>query len=153
MTFFDTEEKLSRAVQKFLRVNPRNAAPVCEDIPLISNQEAWLNIALIKQYHENMSAQASRKLVLDLLKRLGLEGVADKRNLALGDKERFFVKLLRSAMVQNAAILINSPFNMIPQLKNIDPILQALKTIDDLYSSCHIYDYDWMEQKYGALCR
>jgi len=41
----------------------------------------------------------------------------------------------------------------IPPLKNIDPILQALRTIDDLYSSCHIYDYDWMEQKYGALCR
>lgn len=140
-------------MQKFLRTNPRNAAPVCEDVPLISNQEVWLNIALIKQYHENMSAQASRKLVLALLKRLGLEGVADKRNLALGDKERFLVKLLRSAMVRDAAILISRPFNMIPQLKNIDPILQALKTIDDLYFSCHIYDYDWMEQKYGALCR
>jgi ABC-type uncharacterized transport system YnjBCD ATPase subunit len=153
VTFFDTEEKLSRAVQKFLRVNARTAAPVCEDIPLISNQEAWLNIALIKQYHENMSTQASRKLALNLLKRLGLEGVADKRNLALGDKERFFVKLLRSAMVQDAAILINRPFNMIPQLKNIYSIVQALKAIDDLYSSCHIFDYDWMEQKYGALCK
>ncbi len=74
MTFFDTEEKLSRAVQKFLRVNPHNAAPVCEDIPLISNQEAWLNIALIKQYHENMSAQASRKLVLDFAETPGIGG-------------------------------------------------------------------------------
>jgi ABC-type lipoprotein export system ATPase subunit len=153
VTFFDTEEKLSEAVQKFMRAHPFDAAPVSADVPLISNQEVWLNIALIKQYHENMPAKASEKMVLLLLRRFGLERIAYTRDPALNNDERFFVKLLRSAMVQNATILINRPFNMIPQLKNIDPIVQALKTIDDLYSACHIYDYDWLGQKYGALCQ
>ena len=135
-----------------MRANPRNAAPVSADIPLISNQEAWLNIALIKQYHENMPVKTSEKLVLGLLRLLGLERVAHRRNPALSNNERFYVMLLRAAMVQDAAILIDRPFTMIPQLKDVADISEALKKIDDLYASCHIYDYEWMAGKYGALC-
>jgi ABC-type nitrate/sulfonate/bicarbonate transport system ATPase subunit len=122
------------------------------DIPLISNQEVWLNIALIKQYHENMPKEESEHLVLNTLQRLGLARIAYKRNPALSDEERFGAMLLRAAMVREALIIIDRPFKIMPHLKDVNYIFQALEKIEDLYSSCHIYDYKWMAEKYGALC-
>lgn len=152
MKFFESEQALDKGLQKFMRINQRQAAPVSVDIPLISNQEAWLNIALIKQYHENMPKEESEYAVLNTLQRLDLARIAYKRNPALTNDERFYVMLLRAAMVCDAAILIDRPFKIIPHLKDFDGIFQTLNKIDDLYCSCHIYDYEWMADKYGALC-
>jgi ABC-type lipopolysaccharide export system ATPase subunit len=127
------------------------AAPVSVDVPLISNQEVYLNIALIKQYHENMPKQQAQRLAIEYLQRLGLEHIAYIRNPALNPEERFCVMLLRAAMVRDAMIVIDRPFKIIPHLKEIQYIITALKKIDDLFLSCHIYEYKWMEEKYGEL--
>lgn len=58
---------------KFLETNRRQAAPVSIDIPLISNQEVWLNIALIKQYHD-MPREQAEHIAINALQRLGLGG-------------------------------------------------------------------------------
>ncbi len=118
---------------------------------MISNQEVYLNIALIKQYHENMPREEAKRLAIDYLDRLGLCRIADKRNPALNFEERFCVMLLRAAMVKDAIILIDQPFKIIPHLKDTQWLAAALKKIDDLFVSCHIYDYQWMEEKYGEL--
>jgi ABC-type lipopolysaccharide export system ATPase subunit len=110
-----------------------------------------MNIALIKEYHENMPKHQAQRLVLEYLERVGLGHIAYKRNPALNSEERFCVMLLRAAMVQDAMILIDQPFKIIPHLKDIQFITNTLKKIDDLYVSCHIYDYQWMEEKYGEL--
>lgn len=112
-----------------------------------------MNIALIKQYHENMPRSEARQLALDVLKRVDLEPIANRRNPALTPEERFCVMLLRAAMMKNAIIIIDRPFKIIPHLKTAQEIATVLKKIDDLYVSCHIYDYSWMEEKYGDLCR
>lgn len=111
-----------------------------------------MNISLIKEYHENMPKKAAQELAFDGLQRLGLGHIVYKRNPALTPEERFCVMLLRAAMVQDAMIVIDRPFKIIPHLKDIRYITIALKKIDDLYSNCHIYDYKWMEEKYGELC-
>ena len=90
---------------------------------------------------------------MDALSRLGLEHIAGKRNPALSPEERFCAMLLRAAMVKDAMIVIDRPFMIIPHLVNDVYIEDILKKIDDFYLSCHIYDYSWMEEKYGALCR
>lgn len=131
--------------------HPRQAAPVSVDVPLISNQEVYLNIALIKQYHENMPKHQAQQLAVECLQRLDLGHIANRRNPSLTQEERFCAMLLRAAMVQDALLVIDQPFKIIPHLKNIQYVLSALKKIDDLYVSCHIYDYKWMEEKYGAL--
>ena len=110
-----------------------------------------MNISLIKQYHENMRKSEAKQLALDVLKRIGLEHIAFKRNPALSPDERFFVMILRAAMVKNAMVVIDRPFKMVPHLKTASFIPDVLKKIDDLYTSCHIYDYSWMEEKYGDL--
>jgi len=128
-----------------------HAAPVSMDVPLISNQEVYMNIALIKQYHENMPKRRAQRMVVEYLQRLGVGDIAYKRNPVLTQEERFCAMLLRSAMVKDAMILIDQPFKIIPHLKDVQLIVAALKKIDDLYLSCHIYDYKWMEEKYGEL--
>jgi ABC-type uncharacterized transport system ATPase subunit len=129
------------------------AAPVSLDVPLISNQNVLMNIALIKQYHENMPLAQAERIVLGALQRLDLESVAYKRNPDLTTEERFNVMLLRAVMVHDALVIIDRPFKIIPHLNNIDHIYQALKNVEDFYLSCHIYDYEWMAGKYEALSK
>ena len=138
-------------MQRFMETNRWQAAPVSMDIPLISNQNVWMNIALIKQYHENMPIAQVEHIVFSALRRLDLEHIAYKRNPDLTNEERFYVMLLRAAMVRDALVIIDRPFKIIPHLNNIDHIFQALKNIEDFYLSCHIYDYEWMAGKYEAL--
>ncbi|HQP25238.1 MAG TPA: hypothetical protein PLP16_08730 [Smithellaceae bacterium] len=110
-----------------------------------------MNIALIKKYHDNMPRQEAWRLAVDCLGKIGLEHIAYKRNPVLTSEERFGVMLLRAAMVQAAMILIVKPFELIPHLNDIQMVTSMLKTIDELYVSCHIYDYQWMQEKYGDL--
>jgi len=147
----DSEDELNAAFWKALASNRLQTAPVSVDVPLISNQDVWMNIALIKQYHENMPRSQAQKLALHALQRLDLAHIAYKRNPALTTEERFCVYLLRACMVQNAMIIIDRPFKIIPQLRNSSFIFQTLKKVDDFYATCHIYDYKWMADKYGDL--
>lgn len=110
-----------------------------------------MNIALIKKYHENMLPRQAEKLALQALQRLGIEKIADRRNPVLTHEERFCAMLLRAAMVKDAMIVIDQPFKIIPHLPDIQFVINAMKKIDDLYLSCHIYDYRWMKEKYGEL--
>jgi ABC-type uncharacterized transport system YnjBCD ATPase subunit len=134
-----------------METNRRQAAPVSVDVPLISNQDVWMNIALIKQYHENMPRFQAENMVLNALQRLDLAPIANKRNPALTNEERFCVLLLRACMVKDALVIIDRPFKIIPHLKDTDFIFQTLKKIDDFYVTCHIYDYKWMADKYGEI--
>ena len=134
-----------------METNRRQAAPVSVDVPLLSNQDVWMNIALIKQYHENMPRSQAENIVLNVLQRLDLTHIANKRNLSLTNEERFCVFLLRACMVQDALIMIDRPFKIIPHLQDINYIFHTLKKIDDFYLTCHIYDYKWMADKYGEL--
>jgi ABC-type cobalamin/Fe3+-siderophores transport system ATPase subunit len=110
-----------------------------------------MNIALIKQYHENMPRLQAQNIVLEALQRLGLEHIAHKNNSSLTGEELFCVMLLRAAMVRNALVMVANPFKIIPHLQNSEYIFQTLKKIDDFYVTCHIYDYQWMAEKYGEL--
>jgi ABC-type lipoprotein export system ATPase subunit len=121
------------------------------DVPLISNQDVAMNIALIKQYHENMPRLQAENVALDALRRLDLVHIARKRNPSLSSMERFCVMLLRAVMVRDSIVMIDRPFRIVPHLKDSDYIFQTLKKIDDFYTTCHIYDYVWAKEKYGEI--
>jgi ABC-type uncharacterized transport system YnjBCD ATPase subunit len=110
-----------------------------------------MNIALIKQYHEDMPKTEAKKIAFGALERLGLAHLAYQRNASLTSEERFCVMLLRASMVRDALVMIDRPFRIIPQLKDSNYIFQILKKVDDFYTICHIYDYKWMAEKYGDL--
>lgn len=110
-----------------------------------------MNISLIKQYHENMPITMAQQTAFTALHRLGLEHIAYKRSPSLNDEERFSVMLLRAVMVREAIVIIDRPFRIIPKLSKINFFMDTLKKIEDLYKSCHIYDYKWMSERYGDL--
>ena len=121
---------------------------VSEDVPLISNLDVWINIALIKQYHQNQPRETAKAEVMRYLSRYGLKKIANKRTPALTDEQRFCVMLLRAVMVADAIIIIDRPFKLLPELQDSLFIYDSLNTIDDLYENSYIFDYIWFKDRY-----
>jgi ABC-type nitrate/sulfonate/bicarbonate transport system ATPase subunit len=144
---------------------------VALNVPLISNLDVWRNIALIYQHNRQHNRQpkpqhdpphnqqqqwpASQKqaqaFVMECLQRYGLEKIADKRNPQLSEEERFCVKVLRAAMVNQAVIVIDRPFTMLHYLKDTNFIYETLDKIEDLFTRCDILDYVQEKSRYGQL--
>jgi ABC-type lipoprotein export system ATPase subunit len=120
------------------------------DAPLISNLAVWSNIGLIRQYHENMPSHESKTLAEDLLGRLGIASISEKRNPALTAEERFCVMLVRAAMVRDAILVLDRPFGILTNLRNGRFIWDTLRKIDDLIAETYIFDYSWTEERYGG---
>lgn len=115
---------------------------------MISNLDILGNIALIRQYHENLSANESRLLVEGYLRRYGLEKIAAKRSPDLTDEERFRVMLIRAVMVRDAVLIINQPFKIMPYDKEPGFLADTLKVIDDSFKECYIFDLAWNKDRY-----
>lgn len=121
------------------------------EAPLISNLAVWSNLGLIRQYHENMSRDESRALTMDLLRRLGMASIADKRNPDLTTEERFCAMLLRAAMVRDAILVLDRPFSILTSLRDGRFIMDTLRKIDDLIAETYIFDYSWEKARYGGV--
>ena len=148
MRLFEDEVSLSVELNDFAERNKENLGFVSLDAPLLSNLDVWINIALIKQYHENLSAEKARALVLSYLRKYGMEHIAEKRNPALTSKERFCAMLIRAAMVRDAVIVIDRPFTVLTDVKNDRFICDALKVVENSFRECHIFDYMWHKERY-----
>jgi ABC-type lipopolysaccharide export system ATPase subunit len=151
LRLFEDEVTLDKELNDFTEKNIKTLGLVSLDVPLISNLDVSVNIALIKQYHENLSADKAQNLVLSYLTRYSLEHISSKRNPALTNKERFCAMLLRAAMVRDSIIVIDRPFTIIPDVKDDRFIYDALKVVDDSFKQCHIFDYLWFKDRYGMI--
>ena len=151
MKLFEDEVTLGKGLNDFTSQHKKNLGLVSLDVPLLSNLDVWGNIALIKQYHENLSADKAQKLVLSYLARYGLEDISNKRNPALTNRERFCAMILRAAMVRDSMVVINRPFTIIPDVQDDRFIYDTLKAVDDSYRECHIFDYLWSKDRYRMI--
>lgn len=120
------------------------------EAPLIANLTVWSNIALIRQYHENMPWRAARALTEALLHRLGMASIVDKRNPALTTEERFCAMLLRASLVRDAIVVFDKPFSILTNLRDGRFIMEKLQKLDDLIAEIHIFDYGWEKGRYGG---
>ena len=120
------------------------------EAPLISNLSVWSNIALIRQFHENMPWEGAKALALDLLEHFGMAATAEKRNPSLTAEERFCIMLIRAAMVRDAVVVLDRPFRIFPELPDGRFFTDAIRKIDDLIAEAHIFDYSWEKRRYGA---
>jgi len=118
------------------------------DAPLISNLSVLSNIALIKQYHGRLSVREVEDIARMHLKKLHLEDIATKRNPVLLEVQRFCVMVLRAVMVEDAMVVIDRPFKIMPDLDDTRFIRDVLTSVDDLFQECHIFDYLWNEERY-----
>jgi len=151
LRLFEDEVTLGKELNGFTAKNKNNLGFVSLDVPLLSNLDVWVNIALIKQYHENLSANKAQKLVLRYLARYSLEDISNKRNPALTNRERFCAMLLRAVMVRDSIVAIDRPFTIIPDVQDDRFIYDSLKVVDDSFKECHIFDYLWYKDRYGMI--
>jgi ABC-type uncharacterized transport system ATPase subunit len=135
-------------LEDFLADHRSHLGLVSLEVPLISNLPVWSNIALIRQYHENMPWEEAKTLVLDLLQRFGMAATAEKRNSSLTAKERFCIMLIRAAMVRDAVVVLDRPFRIFPDLPDGRFFTDALQKTDDLIAEAHIFDYNWEKERY-----
>jgi len=137
-------------LHNFISGNKQRLGLVSLDAPLISNLAIWSNIALIRQYHQNMPRSKAKALAEDLLRRTGMESISGKRNSALTDEERFCAMIFRAAMVRDAVLVLDRPFNILTNMRDGVFIIETLQKIDDLIAEIHIFDYSWAESYYGG---
>jgi len=137
-------------MESFLADHKSHLGLVSLEVPLISNLPVWSNIALIRQYHENMPWEEAKTLVLDLLQRFGMAATAEKRNPSLTAEERFCIMLIRAAMVRDAVVVLDRPFRIFPDLPDGRFFTDALQRVDDLIAEAHIFDYNWEKERYGT---
>ncbi len=100
-------------------------------------------------YHRNQSRGEAEKEAIGYLARYDLGGIAYRRTSALTNRESFCVMLLRAAMVANAAILIDRPFRIMPELDDGRFVFESIRVIEDLFRSSRIFDYIWFRDRYG----
>jgi ABC-type transporter Mla maintaining outer membrane lipid asymmetry ATPase subunit MlaF len=150
LRFFDSEDALQTSLDAFLAEHKTHLGLVSLEVPLISNLPVWSNIALIRQYHENMPWEEAKTLALDLLQRFGMAGIAEKRNPSLKMEELFCVMLIRAAMVRDAVVVLDRPFRIFPDLPDGRFFTDSLRKVDDLIAEAHIFDYNWEKERYGA---
>jgi ABC-type nitrate/sulfonate/bicarbonate transport system ATPase subunit len=150
LRLFESEEELQKELQNFITAHKSRLGLVSLVAPLISNLAIWSNIALIRQYHENMPRHGAKALAEDLLRRLGMTSIAEKRNPALTTEERFCAMLLRASMVRDAILVLDRPFSILTNLRDGHFIMETLRKVDDLIAETHIFDYSWEKGCYGG---
>ena len=151
MRLFTDQATLDAALSALQILEGPRCSLVSAEVPLISNLDVCRNIALIYQYHRDASKKYALDFVRQCLQRFGLERIAHKKNPELSNEERFYVMLLRAAMIERAVIAIDCPFRMLLYNNDRDFIYEALEKIDDLFVRCEIFDYDQEKQKNGLI--
>jgi ABC-type transporter Mla maintaining outer membrane lipid asymmetry ATPase subunit MlaF len=148
LKLFEREEELQAALQAFLAQCKSRRGLVSLETPLISNLAVWMNIALIPQYHQNMPEREAKAMTLNLLQRLDVPAIAEKRNPTLTTAERFCAMLLRAAVVKDAIVVLDKPFRILTDLPDSGFIMETLGKIDDLIAEIYIFDYSWEKDRY-----
>jgi ABC-type multidrug transport system ATPase subunit len=148
LRFFDSEETLQTSLNAFMAEHKTHLGLVSLEVPLISNLPVWSNIALIRQYHENMPWEKARAFVMDLLKRFDMAGIIEKRNASLTMEELFCAMLIRAAMVRDAVVVLDRPFRILPDYPDSLFFMDALRKVDDLIAGTYIFDYSREKERY-----
>jgi len=145
---YSKEELLDKELCEIMTQEKHRLGLVSMDAPLISNLSVLSNIALIKQYHGRLSVREAEDIAGMHLEKLHLDNIAGKRNPVLLETQRFCVMVLRAVMVEDAMVVIDRPFKIMPDLDDTRFIRDVLTSVDDLFQECHIFDYLWNEERY-----
>jgi len=97
---------------------------------LLSNLDMKENIALIKEVHKNISRDLAEKEAIEMLTKINLEDIANKRQNQCKKIEIFYVMIIRALMCDSNTIFIKSPFLLIDTLTNFDDIAKNISILN-----------------------
>ena len=125
---------------------------VSHHTPLISNLDMCENIALIKEFHENLSVRDAEDLALEMLQVLELEHIARYRAHKCSHEERLLVMMMRAMMCQEKSIIIKLPSEI---LGNLLTIQKTVERVTEISKSKNIVILDLVTNKIyyeGSAC-
>ena len=88
------------------------------------------NIAIIKEVKELMSTKEAHGLALDLLKKINLENISAKRTTTCSAQEEFYVMFIRALMTRERTIIIQRPFSIINNLRDINTLIKNIEILN-----------------------
>ncbi len=88
------------------------------------------NIALIREVHHRLDIVTAEKEAVDMLEKIGLEDIADKRQKECSNLERFYVMLIRAMMSDENKIIIRLPFSIVHSALHMNDFISQIKKLD-----------------------
>ena len=95
-----------------------------------------------------MPVKEAKSLTESLLQRFSMESTRERRNPVLTMEERFYVMLLRAAMVKDAILVLDRPFSILADHRSGRFLMDALRKVDDMIAEIRIFDYSWDKERY-----
>lgn len=119
------------------------------DLPLRGNLSVLENIALGRQYRDDLTYASAAREGLALLDMLGFAGIAAYRDPDLDGGQRFVAKLLRAYILTPPLILIDRPQVLLPDLPAIPFLADCLGRLAGAADCCRIVEYPWNKPLYA----
>lgn len=123
--FFDCYED----IEAWVRRHPEGVI-VSDQTPLLANLSMQENVALMDEVHRLMPIQSSQKLASDLLAKLNMSHIGNKRVGACTDFELFAAMLLRAERMPKDAIFIMLPLSLLGHADAVDQTLALITLLD-----------------------
>jgi ABC-type lipoprotein export system ATPase subunit len=128
--------------------HPLNFAPVSPDLPLLSNLSIEDNIALVARYRTDVRRTQVMPVVDMLMESAGISDMKGRRAFGVDKNTIFIVKILRAVMVEDAKIVLDRPYEMLSGEKSFEMITEIFASIENMYNSCVVLDYEWYRKFY-----
>ncbi len=129
----------------------KNPFFVSEKFPLISNLTLFENIELSTEFNSNKSTQTIYEELEIVTKQFNLEKKINLRSSALTPLENFLFRLIRATMIEHCEIIIETPILQTEGTLTIKQFFYYLKLLDKNIKSCHIIDYESVEERYSKI--
>jgi len=110
------------------------------------------NIALIKEVHQRLSVKKAEQEAYEMLQKIQLEAIADKRVSQCSAQEIFYVMFIRALMMEERRVFLLVPVTITETLKDIQSIIKGMNRLND-NKSVEILDVSSNELYYkGCAC-
>ncbi|WP_304545076.1 hypothetical protein [Sulfurimonas microaerophilic] len=87
------------------------------------------NIALIREVHHGLDLRLAEQEAIDMLQKIELEDIADKRQRDCSNLEKFYVMLIRAIMADAQKIIIRLPFSIIDSIVDPNELIDSIRKL------------------------
>ncbi|MDH4944808.1 hypothetical protein [Sulfurimonas sp. C5] len=88
------------------------------------------NIALIREVFHRLEISVAENEAVEMLQKIGLEDIAERRQRECSSIQRFYVMLIRTMMSDEKKIIIRLPFSIVHSLLDINDLVMHIRKLD-----------------------
>jgi ABC-type lipopolysaccharide export system ATPase subunit len=122
--------------------------PVSKSAPFLSNLNIIDNLTLILEHKVHFLHHHFKDIVKEKLARFNLEDLALKHHSTISDHDYFVVQLIRASLIEDASVVIDTPFYQVSLVKDISPFIKMFELLELDSHKVEIVDYVSEESKY-----